>query len=98
MPNDLSKSIVTDKDFYEKYKAEVNKLPDNTAKAAIWKKDADWINSKKDIFSPEEFKTILDRNDDLAKRLAPSKLNESNRSKITLAGGKESVLVFNPTD
>lgn len=95
--NDISKSILTDTDFYTKYKSEVDKL-DPTKKTERLAKDAQWINTNKNIFNQDEFKAILQRNDDLAKRLAPSKLNESNRSKITLAGGKESVLVFNPTD
>lgn len=77
--NDISKSIVTDTDFYTKYKFEVDKL-DSTKKTERLAKDAQWINTNKNIFNQEEFKSILQRNDDLAKRLAP----QQDISKIKL--------------
>lgn len=86
--NDISKSIVTDTDFYTKYKFEVDKL-DSTKKTERLAKDAQWINTNKNIFNQEEFKSILQRNDDLAKRLAP----QQDISKIKL-GWTEWILEF----
>ncbi len=90
--NDISKAVVTDNDFYWKYTAEVNKL-DDTKKKERWEKDAKWINTNTTLFNQDEFKNILQRNDDLARRLAP----QADRSKIKLMWDTtESVLVFNP--
>ena len=85
--NDISKSIITNNDFYSQYRDEVNK--DDTKKAERWSKDAQWINTNRNMLSQDEFKTILERKDDLATRLVP----QVDASRITI-GGSEQVLSF----
>ncbi len=91
----ISKTILTDETSYNAYKKQITtNLPDKAELSKRVTDDANWINTKKDIFSQDEFKTILSRkDDDLAKRLAP----QTDRSRIKLAD-TESILVFNPTN
>ena len=94
-PKNITKSLLSNDIFYTEYKTEMTKTIDPWKLPDRIKTDAEWVNTHIDLFNQEEFKNILKRPDDeLAKRLAP----QAARSKITLAGGAESLLVFNTTD
>lgn len=90
---DVSKAIVVNPTAYEEYKAKVNTF-DDEKKQKIWNEDAAWVKTSISKFNQDEFKTILERNDDLGKRLAPQALGpQPEKSRITFAWD-EQVLTF----
>lgn len=91
-PKNISKSLLTNEWLYKDYQEQI-KNPNPAILSKRITDDANWVIDNKKLFTPDEFKSILQRNDELTKRLLP----QTAKSKINI-GGTDLELTFNPTD
>jgi hypothetical protein len=78
----ISKSILVDNDLYSAYKKQITETNTKNPAGLSTKIDSDAkrVDDNRAFFSQDEFKSIIQRNDELARRLAP----QADKSKINL--------------